>query len=191
MEHSCPKTLPETYASRGVKSTQAGEPCKEVHISLPNHISCWEKKGGLGKRIQIYLISSLQSLVFLGNAYLVSLQMRCTKCYYFILYHRFDLLLLYSAFVFYVSSFLHWKMPSPLKTVLPLGCWCWPSLAGKFLSEFVDKFIKLLSVKLTKQLMLQRTLNFILIPDESRWNSQGRSLKLFLWVITPRLNKVV
>lgn len=98
--------------------------------------------------------------------------------------------ILFPAFVCYASSFLCWKMPSPLKSVLPFAYWGWPSAAGKSLPKFVVKLIKLLSVKLTKHSILQRTLNFVLIPDESRWISQERSLKSFPLVIIPRLSKL-
>lgn len=100
------------------------------------------------------------------------------------------LLILYRAFVFlvlYSSACIHQLCilfgalgdASPLETGLPSACWGWPPVPGKVLPEFLNELIKLLSVKLTKHSILQRTLGCILIPDEVCWVSQERCSKFF------------
>lgn len=105
----------------------------------------------------------------------------------FILYHGFVFLVHYSSACICQLCILFPALgdASPWRQ----GC-LQPAGAGEGLPKFLKELIKLLSVKLTKPSVLQRTLGCILIPHELCWVSQERSSTFFLWVIIPRLNEL-
>lgn len=112
--------------------------------------------------------------VYWNQTYLVSLQMSCAKPY-----SSYTLALSFWCFILPAFCQLSIFFPavegaSPLGTGLPLACWGWPPAAGKALPKLLNELIQLLSVKLTKHSILQRTLGFVLIPDEI-WVSWERS----------------